>query len=275
MNELLTFFSKLLQGWMQSLASAHLNRVLCFLLALVALGGILCAMFGKKSILNRGLGCTLGLMVLYLTAAMVFAFFPKLSTYLQLPFLTVTEGSMTLVSPLSMEYRPLMSALARFLLLVCSACLADTLIVNGQNPLIWLCTQLLSIAAALVVYLVLVGGIELLAESLLNELAILLPAGLGTLILIFLGLSIFATRKKTNPAPSVHAALTSSRGGLLVSVCATSFLLFLALLACLPGAGFSVWTIQSVRSLGFFAMTLMCLAALCIFSTLFYDRKKP
>ncbi len=273
MNELFTFFPRLFSDWTQSFETVPLDRISWFLLVLVALGGVLCALFGKKSLINRGICCTLELMVLYLTAAIVCAWFPIVQNYADLPFLSVTEIYATVISPLTLSFPSLSAALVRFLLLVFSVGLADTLIVNGQNFGVWLCTQVLSILAALLLYVVLTTGIGMLAPALLNQWSVALLIGFAVLILAFLGISMFSGEKGKNK--NLHQVLSATRGGVLVSICAISFVLFLALLAYLPLMHFSAWELQQVRSAGFALIDVLCILVLCIFSILFYDRKKP
>ncbi len=273
MDKLFTFFSDVLFGWIDALSSSQVSQVFWFLLALVAAGGVLCAMLGKKSLVNRGLCGTLELTMLYLLAIALYSLFPYLRRFDVFPFLALTDAGIVLSSPVGMKFSVLAPELVRFLLLILAVNLADSLVVSGTNPVLWLCTQIASLFISLVLYIVVTTGIQFLAPPLLDRFAVLTLGGLALLVVVVFGLSIYTYQEMEAAAPpSFHRLLTRSRGGALMIVSMLTCLSALALLSILPKWQFAIW--EYSLTVSFWLILLMLLTVLCIFSLLFHDRRK-
>ena len=118
MNEITTLFTAIGDFFTKSDWSAMVKWPFWVLLFTVAAGGVYCARYGKKSLLNLGICDALSVITIYLTAALAYIYLPSMREYSELPFLAVSKDAVTLVDPFTMELGKLAPLLLRLMILV-------------------------------------------------------------------------------------------------------------------------------------------------------------
>ena len=113
--------------------SAMVKWPFWILLFSIAAGGVYCARFGKKTLVNQSVCSTLTLVTIYLGAALLYLHVPSLRTaFSELPFLVVTDNSVALLDPFSMDPTLLPQVLLRLMIVVFLVTAADSFRAGGK-----------------------------------------------------------------------------------------------------------------------------------------------
>lgn len=254
------------------------NWAFWFLLIVVAVGGVFCALFGKKSLINRGISGMLSTVMLYLAAIMLYVCFPTIrETLSELPFLSVQAQQIVLLNPMDMDFLTLLCPmLLRFFILTFMINLMESVWPNGVGFLSWLVWRMVSMLCALILNWVITAGITLLFPALLGKYAFLpLAAVFGGAALILLGKLVFTVLlASANPYfGAVYGFFTVNQVGNQFSK---------TLLTCLLSGGLLVWLnrmelaslpYSAFEGMAFIPTCLMFLLALYIFGKVFNDKK--
>ena len=248
------------------------------LLSAIAVGGVYCARFGKKTLLNQGVCGVLNLVVIYLTAVFGYIHIPPLrNMFSDLPFLSVSDQAVSLVDPFALELGVLAPVLLRLMLLILPINLCDSLGAGGKTLLSWFFSQLVTVVIGLVLYTVVTAGLSLVLPSVLNRFAII-----PVVIVVVIGvLMLFAKFIFTvvisggNPYFSaVYKFFTVNKGGSLFTTSSLSFLLSMAVLTAMHLTGNTTLEYAKVNTDALWIILLMLLAVLYIFGMFYNDKKK-
>ena len=127
MNEITTLFTAIGDFFTKSDWFFMVKWPFWVLLFTVAVGGVYCARFGKKTLLNLGIGGTLNLLAIYLGAAIAYSYIPPLrNMFSELPFLSVSDQSVSVVDPFSLKLGALAPLLLRLMILIFLVNMADS-----------------------------------------------------------------------------------------------------------------------------------------------------
>ena len=248
------------------------------LLCTVAAGGVYCARFGKKTLLNQGVCGVLNLVVIYLTATLGYIHFPPLrSMFSELPFLSVTEQAVTLVDPFTLAPGVLAPILLRLMLLILLVNLSDTFGAGGKTLLSWFFSQCVTVAIGLLLYTVVTAGLSLILPAVLNRYAIVpvvLVVAIGVLMLCAKFIFTVLISGGNPYFSAVYKFFTVNKGGSLFTTSALSFLLSMAVLTAMHLTGNTTLAYPSVNTDGLWIILLLLLAVLYIFGMFYNDRKK-
>ena len=248
------------------------------LLCTVAAGGVYCARFGKKTLLNQGVCGVLNLVVIYLTATLGYIRFPPLrSMFSELPFLSVTDQAVTLVDPFTLAPGVLAPILLRLMLLLLLVNLSDTFGAGGKTLLSWFFSQCVTVAIGLLLYTVVTAGLSLILPAVLNRYAIVpvvLVVAIGVLMLCAKFIFTVLISGGNPYFSAVYKFFTVNKGGSLFTTSALSFLLSMAVLTAMHLTGNTTLTYPSVNTDGLWIILLLLLVVLYIFGMFYNDRKK-
>ena len=247
------------------------------LLSLVAVGGVYCARFGKKTLVNTAVCCTLTITITYLIIAMLSIGSPMVrNLFPGLPFLALSDESVFLVSLLEPNLALLSPRLLNLMILVLMFSLMDS-IVSSKGFGVWIFTQVVAAILALAAYAVVMAGLGWIVPELLNRYAII-----PVVLVLAIGLLMFCAKfifslviSGGNPQfDTIYKFFTVNKGGSLLTVSSFAFLFCLILILVLRSVGLSelIYAEANMRALGI-VLTLL-IVTLALFSMLFTDRKK-
>lgn len=248
------------------------------LLCTVAAGGVYCARFGKKTLLNQGVSGVLNLLVIYLTASLGYIHFPPLRSMISgLPFLNVTAESITLVDPFTLELGVLAPILLRLMLMTLLVNLSDTFGSGGKTLLSWLFSQCMTVAIGLLLYSIVTAGLSLILPAVLNRYAIIPVAIMVVIGVLMLCAKFIFTVLISGGNPyfsAVYKFFTVNKGGSLFTTSALSFLLSMAVQSVMHLTGNTTLAYPSVNTNGLWIILLLLLVVLYIFGMFYNDRRK-
>lgn len=277
MNEITTLFTDIGAFFTQSDWSPLVKWPFWILLSTVAAGGIYCARFGKRTLLNQAACSTLTLMIVYLLAAIASVNSPLgRKLFAGLPFLVITEDSISLIDILAPNLNilaPRMLQLMHLALMVS----AMELFISNKSIGGWLFTQSLAAVLALTAYTVVTAGIEWIFPALLGRYAFIpLILILAAALLLFCAKFVF-TVVLPGGAPTfstIYKFFTINRGGSLLTVTFFTFLLSILLIAVFHGLGLETLVYAEANNHAMVIILALLIVTLAIFSMLYIDRKK-
>ena len=247
-------------------------------LCTVAAGGVYCASFGKKTLVNQGVSGVLNLLLIYLTATVGYIYFPPLRTMFSgLPFVSVNEQSLTLLDPFVMKLDVLSPVLLRLMLLTLLVNLADSFGAGGKTLVTWFFSQLISIAVGLLLYYIVTAGLSLIFPRLLNRYAIIPVAICVVIGVLMLCAKFIFTVLITGGNPyfsAVYKFFTVNKGGSLFTTSAISFLTAMVVLIAMHMTGNSTIEFSGINTRGLWIIVFMLLTVLYIFGMFYNDKKK-
>ena len=278
MNALTTLFTKIGSFFTQSNWFPMVQWPFWMLLFTVAIGGVYCARYGKRTLFNRGISGALNLAFLYLIAVIACIYIPFLRSLLsQLPFLSVSDQGVSLADPFAFDLRSLASPLLRLMFLAFLVNLADSFRSVGRTLLSWLLSQLATVSIALLMYAVLIAGISLILPALLGQYAlipVIVLISCGILMLCGKFLFTMLLPNGNYYFSAVYKFFTINRAGSLMTISAVSLLLSVALLSMLRVRGSAVLSYSGTNATGLWIILAMLLAVAYIFCMFYSDRKK-
>ena len=248
------------------------------MLTLVAGGGVYCARFGKKTLVNNAICCTLTLAATYLIIAMLSissSFCREL--FSGLPFLSLTEESASLMGIIEENLGLLAPRLLHLMILTLMVAVMDHFLVTGKSIGGWFFSEIISALLALSLYAVFTKGIEWFFPALLTHYAIIpvvLVVAAG--ILMFCAMFIFSMVFTEDNAyfTSVRNFFTVNTGGILFTVAFFTFLFSLVLVVLLRSVGLGTLVYAEANMRALWIVLGLLLICHCLFSMLFTDRKK-
>ncbi len=277
MNEITTLFTAIGDFFTKSAWYSMVKLPFWTLLFTVAAGGVYCARFGKKTLLNQGISSTLCIATVYLCAILMGVYVPSLRDDISLPFLSMTEQSAVLLDIFTMEAKSIASSLLRLMILVFLLNTADSFGSGGKSLLTWIATEALAMVLALLIYLLLITGMQAIIPWLLNRYAIvpvalIIAFALAMICTKFLFTKVITKENKTYS--TMNKFFTDNRMGTLLTTSAMSFLFCGLLSLVLHVRGQNEVTFAQVDRLGLWIILGMILLVQFIFEMYYQDRKK-
>lgn len=277
MNEITTLFTTIGEFFTKSAWYSMVKLPFWTLLFTVAAGGVYCARFGKKTLLNQGISSTLCIVTVYLGAMLLGLYIPSLRTVLKLPFLTMTADTATLVDPFTMSATTAAPILLRLMMLVFLINTADSFGAGGKSLPTWVLTEALAMVIALLVYWLLGIGLQAVAPWLLSKYSIVPVVIIIALALVIICAKFVFTKvitKENKYYTGMNKFFTTNRMGSLLTTSALSFLLCTLLALVLHVRGENVLTFANVNHIGLWLILAMVLLVQFIFEMYYQDRKK-
>lgn len=277
MNEITTLFTTIGEFFTKSAWYSMVKLPFWTLLFTVAAGGVYCARFGKKTLLNQGISSTLCIVTVYLSAMLLGLYIPSLRTVIKLPFLTMTAETATLVDAFTIPAVDVAPTLLRLMMLVFLINTADSFGSGGKSLPTWILTEALAMVIALLFYWLLGTGVQAVIPWLLGKYSIVPVVGIIAVALVIICAKFVFTKvitKENKYYSSMNKFFTSNRMGTLLTTSALSFLLCTLLSLVLHVRSENVLTFASVNRIGLWLILAMVLLVQFIFEMYYQDRKK-
>ena len=277
MNEITTLFTAIGDFFTKSAWYAMVRLPFWTLLFTVAAGGVYCARFGKKTLLNQGISSTLCITTVYLGAMLLCLYVPSLRTVIKLPFLSMNADTAMLVDPFTIPASNVAPTLLRLMILVFLLNTADSFGSGGKSLPTWIATEILAMLIALLIYVLLLTGIQAIIPWLLDDYSIIPVVLVIALALVMICAKFIFTKvitKENKYYSGMNKFFTTNRMGTLLTTSALSFLLCTLLALVLHIRGENVLSFASVNRIGLWLILAMVLLVQFIFEMFFQDRKK-
>ena len=263
------------------------------LLTIVAAGGVYTARFGKKNLICPGINGTLNVITLYLFLALAYSAYAPLRTMIsELPFLAVTDKSVTAVNPWGLSLAAIPPLMLRLMILIFLLNLTDSFSLYPKTIVTWVLVQVADTLVALFFYAVITAGIGKLLPSLLGRFA-LIPVVLVLLVGVVMVCAKFVftviIKEPNTYFTAVYKFFTTNRFGSACTISTVSFLLVVLVLTgpkvgwneyvvlvltMLNTLGCAVMTYENINRMGIVIIFFLCTAVQYIFSMFYSDRKK-
>ena len=277
MNEITTLFTAIGEFFTKSAWYAMVKLPFWTLLFTVAAGGVYCARFGKKTLLNQGISSTLCIVTVYLSTILLCLYMPTLRTKISLPFLAMNDQTAVLQDIFTMDAKNIASSLLQLMILVFLLNTADSFGAGGKSFPTWVATEALAMVIALLLYLLLITGMEAIIPSVLSRFAIvpvvvIIAFACAAICAKFLFSKVFTKENKTYD--SMNKFFTTNRMGTLLTTSAMSFLFCGLLSLVLHVRKQNEFVFANVNRIGLFIILGMVLLVQFIFEMYYQDRKK-
>ena len=277
MNEITTLFTAIGEFFTKSAWYSMVKLPFWTLLFTVAAGGVYCARFGKKTLLNQGISSTLCIVTVYLGAILLGVFAPSLRDDIALPFLSMNEQSAVLQDIFTMEAKSIASSLLQLMILVFLLNTADSFGAGGKDIVTWIATEALAMVIALLIYVLLITGMQAIIPWLLNRYAIVPVVLVIALSLVMICAKFLFTKvitKENSYYTSMNKFFTSNRMGTLLTTSAMSFLFCGLLSLVLHVRKQNELVFANANRIGLVIILSMVLLVQFIFEMYYQDRKK-
>lgn len=278
MNDISTLFTAIGNFFTGSDWSQIVRWPFWILLGTVAVGGVYCARFGKKTLLLQSVCAAMNVMAIYLVASILYTSFPFLRSSLnEPPFLSVSDQGLLLVDISTLSLSAGAGLLLRLMVLVLLVNTADSFCSSGKTMISWLFFQSVATVIALFTYEIVIAGIQIIFPRLLSRYAIIPVVAVVIISILMICAKFIFTVVITGGNPyysAVYKFFTVNRGGSLFTTSALSFLLLLAVTGVLffTGSSTLLYATANTTALGI----ILCMLVLCmyLFSTFYIDRKR-
>ena len=277
MNEITTLFTTIGEFFTKSAWYSMVKLPFWTLLFTVAAGGVYCARFGKKTLLNQGISSTLCIVTVYLGAILLGVFAPSLRDDIALPFLSMNEQSAVLQDIFTMEAKSIASSLLQLMILVFLLNTADSFGAGGKDIVTWIATEALAMVIALLIYVLLITGMQAIIPWLLNRYAIVPVVLVIALSLVMICAKFLFTKvitKENSYYTSMNKFFTTNRMGTLLTSSAMSFLFCGLLSLVLHVRKQNELVFANANRIGLVIILSMVLLVQFIFEMYYQDRKK-
>ncbi len=278
MKDILTIFTAIGDYFTKSDWSAMVKWPFWILLFTVAAGGVYCARFGKKTLLNQGFTGMLNLVVTYMAATIAYIRWPLTRDWFEeLPFLSVTEEFVSLLDPFKLEPGVLAPLLLRLMLLVLVVNGIDALTAGGKTKLSWVFLQAVTTAFSLAVYSTTIFVLTIILPACLNRCAIVLVILAAVIGVLMLFAKLIFTILNTGGNPyfsAVYKFFTVNKFGSLLTTSALTLVLSMIILIVMQLTKTATLLYTTVNTDGLCVILLMLLVTFYIFSMVYNDKKK-
>lgn len=249
-----------------------LKTALLVAAAICILGGVLRLIFGKGSKLVRSVSASINVVMVYLTAIIVYVLLPQLRDSLpSLPFISVTEDAFYLWDIANLSNSSLFPALLQLFVLAFLVNAMETFLPHGKKILSWYGFRLLTVAASLGLYTLLSVLVQTFAPQIFGEWAVFILLGLWLFILLTGILKVLLAVILTAVNPIIGAIYTfffSNIFGRQFSKAILTTLLCVGLLMLLRSLGLSAFAFESFSLASYGPTCVIALLALYLFGKL-------
>lgn len=278
MYDIKTLFTNIGNSFNQADWFAMIQWPFWILLATIAAGGIYCARFGKKALLNQAVSSTISLSAIYLIVIMICIKVPFLGNFFsKLPYLSNTNEYITLTAPFAVDMNLIAPQLLRLMILTLSVCCADMLFVGGKTFISWFFSQILSIFFSLVFYTIAIAGLTAILPGLMGRYAAIPVIIVAVLGLLMFCLKFVFTSVITGGNPyfgAIYKFFTVKWGGVMITVSFLCFVLSMFILCMLYICVNTTISYAEANITGLLMILGLIMATLCVFAMFFIDRKK-
>ena len=161
MNEITTLFTAFGDFFTKSAWYPMVKWPFWTLLFTVAAGGVYCARFGKKTLLNQGISSSLCIVAVYMGAILLCTYVDGIRDLINLPFLAISKETAALVDPLSLKPVDLSPMLLKLIILVFLINTADSFGAGGKSIINWFVSEIVAMGIALGLYILILSGVNL------------------------------------------------------------------------------------------------------------------
>lgn len=240
--------------------------------AVCIIGGVLRLIFGKGSKLVRSVSASINVVMIYLTAIILYVLAPQLRDSLtSLPFISVSEEAFYLWDITSLTHSSLFPALLQLFVLAFLVNVMETFLPQGKNFLSWYGFRLLSVAASLGLYTLLGVLVQNFAPQIYGEWAGFILLGLWLLILLtgLLKVLLAVILTAVNPIiGTIYTFFFSNIFGRQFSKAILTTLLCVALLMLLRSLGISAFAFETFSLASYGPTCIIAVLALYLFGKL-------
>lgn len=240
--------------------------------AFLIIGAVFCVVFGKDSPLVRATSACLSLVLVYLTAIVLYRFLPHIRASLPaLPFITVTGDAFYLWNPAHLGTTQLFPSLLQLFILAFLVNILDTFLPKGEKLLSWYLMRTACVAVALGLYMVISGLVTRFASQVFGEWAGAILIGIWAFILLtaIVRAVVAVVLTVINPIiGGLYAFFFSNVLGQQFSKSILTTLLCLAILAVLDRLGLSAFAFESFSLASYGPACLIAMVALYLFGKL-------
>ena len=253
------------------------------LLTVVAASGIYCARFGKKTLLNQAVSCTLSLTAIYLFLMILCISSPFVREHISiLPYLSATNEAASINPPITLDPVLVASQMLRLMILTLWICFTDIFFVSGKTFITWGLSQLISTFAVAIIYSGITEGLPYFMPFLKDCRGTNYVLLVFMVLLLLFGLWMFCmkivfTMILPGGAPffgTIHKFFTTTRGGSWFTITFISSMLFLFVLGVLSLFGYTTVTYATANVTGLAIILALILATQYCFAKFFIDRTK-
>ena len=277
MNEITTLFTAIGDFFTKSAWYPMVKWPFWTLLFTVAAGGVYCARFGKKSLLNQGISSTLCLVTVYMGAILLCTYVDGIREKINLPFLAISKESAVLVDPLSLKPEDVGPVLLKFIILVFLINTADSFGSGGKSIINWFVGELVAMGVALGLYVLILSGVNAVIPWVFGKHAIIPVVLIFAISLALICTKFFFTKvftKGNDTYKKVNKFFTENRMGTLLTTTGMSLIFCSMLLFILHGQSHNVVTFATSNRTGLVIILAMVLLVQFIFEMFYQDRKK-
>lgn len=277
MNEITTLFTAIGDFFTKSAWYPMVKWPFWTLLFTVAAGGVYCARFGKKSLLNQGISSTLCIVAVYLGAILLCTYAEGMREKINLPFLAISKDSAILVDPLSLNPNDIGPILLKLIILVFLINTADSFGSGGKSIFNWFVGEIVAMGIALGLYVLILSGVSAVIPWVFSKYAIIPVGIIFAFSLAFICTKFFFTKvftKGNDTYTKVNKFFIENRMGTLLTTTGMCLIFCSVLLFILHGQSHNVVTFATSNRSGLVIILAMVLLVQFIFEMFYQDRKK-
>lgn len=277
MNEITTLFTAIGDFFTKSAWYPMVKLPFWTLLFTVAAGGVYCARFGKKSLLNQGISSTLCIVSVYMGAILLCTYVEGMREKINLPFLAISKESAILVDPLSLKPDDMGPILLKFIILVFLINTADSFGSGGKSIFNWFVGELVAMGIALGLYVLILSGVNAIVPWVFSKYAIIPVTIIFAVSLMLICMKFFFTKiftKGNDYYTKMNKFFTENRMGTLLTTTGMCLIFCSVLLFILHGQAHNVVTFATSNRSGLVIILAMVLLVQFIFEMFYQDRKK-
>lgn len=277
MNEITTLFTAIGDFFTKSAWYPMVKWPFWTLLFTVAAGGVYCARFGKKSLLNQGISSSLCIVAVYMGAILLCTYVGGMREKINLPFLAISKETAALVDPLSLKPEDLSPMLLKLIILVFLINTADSFGAGGKSIFNWFVSEFVAMGIALGLYILILSGVNAVIPWVFGKHAIIpvvliLAASLALICTKFFFTKIFT--KGNDTYTKMNKFFTENRMGTLLTTSGLSLIFCAGLFLILQSQSHNVVTFATANRTGLCIILGMVLLVQFIFEMFYQDRKK-
>ena len=280
----LTCMSDTISGWFADAAWFQaIQWPFWFFLILVALGGVYTACFQKNTLLCRGLTGALKLAMIYMFCIGFRQIFPDCMKFVTtLPFITITDKTLTLIHPKSLFSHPfteLPQSLVKLFFLQLCINVGNHYDYGGRGKLQWIGSQIASCSIMMGVYWLCTYFFDYVASKFsdfidIYYIAVFLLVLVPLLVLVALKFIFIIFRKAGNPTYGMIMKFLSAKHlGSLFFVTLFSMLFILIFLVIINIWDMAEMTIANFCPFAYILIMFMCGVTLLIYSMYYIEHK--
>lgn len=250
--------------WIAALKIAGLLALIIF-----AAGAILRAIFGRGSSLTRSVSATLNILLIYLTAIILYYYFPTLRSYLStLPFITLTPDHFFIWGLADLPELIFYPAILQLAVLAFFVNMLESYLPQGKNLISWYLYRIITGLAAFALYIGFSYMVNSFAPEIFGTWAKTIILGFWGIILLIAVLKLLFSAVLTFINPVLGACYTfffSSLFGKQFSKAILTTIFMVFLIHYLNQSGFTQFYFSDLSLVAYGPVSIILLIALYLF----------